>query len=675
MAYFWSKGPCKIKSIFHLGPLLVWWVATSRLFKPSARSVPTTVRLSNSCKGPKATSGHRGLPSYQRRAGWVLAAMCAAVSGSCAGPPDAQPDPGYGELRLALSGNLPNVKATKIRIFRGPVLSLTQAATFAFGCASYGGSKDNEPVIKDLEVANDYSVLIDGFADAACTIPSIRAYRGNIAVQPGTSDTAAAANPYWLPTVEIGKFTALALVNPGLQDTASKKVCSTESDCRAVHANATCGNNNRCKVDHLFPLNGAARRGLPTAIALEDGRVALIGGLGVQDKDGFWKAAAEQVEVFDPKGAIFQSRLVGNAGAAVGMAQAVTVTGGAFAYASGAASIKLGIAAGKLTAQLDTRECSGAPSTLCSVADQLGRWTVTDAAAGSSAQQFALGLPLAFPMIARVQTPIGERVLVAGGSELPLVANFDKRRGKTQLCKVDAGNVDCPAQAGATMTAGRAMAALTCAQRDTVTGGCLKLLLVGGRKTVGSVLSEIYDASANKFVAAADVGAVPKDLHGGTFYPIGDKAWLLVGATAKKLFMEDNEAANGGDLAALKVTVDIPLDPNKQPVVAWTAVDMAAAAPDTGKRLLPATAQLADGSVLVIGGLNEGLKVAADALLLGADGKAKGRLPLKIARFGAAAARIGGTGPFGGCVVLAGGFAVTPDGALEPQNQVELFCP
>ena len=32
-----SKGPCKIKSILHPGPLLVWWVANSRLFKPPAQ--------------------------------------------------------------------------------------------------------------------------------------------------------------------------------------------------------------------------------------------------------------------------------------------------------------------------------------------------------------------------------------------------------------------------------------------------------------------------------------------------------------------------------------------------------------------------------------------------------------------------------------------------------------
>lgn len=624
---------------------------------------------------PSAASQPVAAFSAGVRAKRAVAVACALfAASSCAVDAVDQAAGGYGEIRLALSGALPDVKATTIRLYRGPLTSAGQTAKFSFPCAAYGGTKDNEPVVKDLEAANDYSVLIEGFADAACKTPVLRAYRGNIAVIAGASDTTAAKNPYWLPTVQLGKFTALAQVNPALQDTAAKKVCSTESDCRAVHANATCGSNNRCKVDHLFPLNGAARRGLPTAVALDDGRVALIGGLGVQD-NGYWKAAAEQVEVFDPKGATFQSRLVGNAGAAVGLAQAVTVTGGAFAYSGGSASVKVALVPGKLSAAIDTRECSGAASAGCAVSDKLGRWTVSDAATGSTAQQFALGLPLAFPMIARVQTPQGERMLVAGGSEVPLNANFDKRRTKTQLCKVDASNVDCPEQTGANMKSSRAMAAIACVARDA-TGGCTKLLLVGGRKSAASALSETYDAASNSFTAATDVGAVPKDLHGGTLYPVGDKAWLLVGATAKKIFMEDGEVATGGDLAPMRVTVDVPADASKPAVVTWAAVDLGAfAAPDNGKRLLPASVQLADGSVLVIGGLDEGLKVAADALWIGADGKARGRLALNLARFGAAAARIGGKGPFGGCALLAGGFSVNAAGALEPQNQVELFCP
>ena len=602
------------------------------------------------------------------RATQTAAVLAVALMAGCVG--DLPQSRQYGELQLALTGGLPNVKSFKIRVYHGPVLSAGDAPAFTFPCRAYGGAADNIPVVKDLEARNDYSVLIDGYSDGGCTVPTVRAYRGGIKVTPGVTDKAAAHNPYWLPTVELGKFSVLAQANPQLQDTAAKKICSTESDCRSVHVNATCGSNNHCRVDHMFPLNGQARRGLPTAIALDDGRVAILGGLGVQD-NGYFKAAAEQVEVFDPRQAIFQSRLVGNSGSAVGLAQAATVTGGAFALSGGATSVKLSLAAGKLTAQLDTRECTGAGSSAgCAVSDQLGRWTVSDAATGSTAQQFALGLPVAFPMIARVTTPQGDRLLVAGGSEVPLVATFDKRRAKAMLCKVDATTVDCPEQQGGKMIAGRAMAALTCVGRDA-TGNCVKILLAGGRKS--GPLTEIFDGATGQFTAGNDVGAVPKDLHGGTFYLVSPGTWLLVGATAKKIFMEDGEVTSGGDVAPLLVKVDTAANP---PLVTWTAVDLGTfAAPDNGKRLMAASAQLADGSVLVIGGLDEGLKVAADALWVGGDGKARGRVALQFPRFGAAAARLGGKGPLGGCVVLAGGFAFGTGGALEPQNQVELFCP
>jgi len=606
------------------------------------------------------------MPSARVR---VAASALAAWFGGCAVGDDL---PRHGELHVALSGALPNVKSFTIRVYRGPVLALSQAPVFAPPCRPYGGAKDNIPVVRDLEAAGDYAVLVDGFSDTVCGAPVVRAYRGNIAVVAGTTEKTAALNPYWLPTVEFGKFTELAKVNPVLQETAGKKFCATEFDCRSVHANATCS-NARCRVDHLFPLNGQARRGLPTAIGLEDGRVAILGGLGVVDA-GYYKAAAEQVEVFDPRSGTFHSRTVGGSGSAVGLAQAVTVAGGAFAFAGGATSVKLALAADKLTAQLDFRDCAGAGGgSACAVSSQLGRWTVADAAAGSTAQQFGLGVPRAFPMIAPVATPQGDRLLVTGGSELPINAT-DKRIGKAMLCKVDAGTVDCPEQKGATMKAGRANAAVACAGRNAV-GGCDKVLLVGGRNNGSATpLSEIYDGASNSFVTASDVGgaAVPQNLHGGSLYQIGAKTWVLVGATSKRLWLEDSEVTTGGDVEPRLVAIDAAANP---PVLTWSKVELGAfAAPDQGKRLLAATVQLADGSVLVIGGLNDALKVATDAVWIGTDGKGRGRLPLQVPRFGASAARVGGKGPFAGCVVLAGGFALSGS-AVEPLNQVELLCP
>ena len=56
---FKPKGLCKIKSILHSGPMLAWWVANSRLCKPTRRSVPISDRSSNSCSGPKLAAVDR----------------------------------------------------------------------------------------------------------------------------------------------------------------------------------------------------------------------------------------------------------------------------------------------------------------------------------------------------------------------------------------------------------------------------------------------------------------------------------------------------------------------------------------------------------------------------------------------------------------------------------------
>jgi hypothetical protein len=112
------------------------------------------------------------------------------------------------------------------------------------------------------------------------------------------------------------------------------------------------------------------------------------------------------------------------------------------------------------------------------------------------------------------------------------------------------------------------------------------------------------------------------------------------------------------------------------PVITWKPLDLGAGAgADGGKRLLAAAVQLADGSVLISGGLDASLAPIATALWLSPDGSLRAKIASNIARFGATASRILGKGPLAGCAVLAGGFALGTDSALAPQNQIELFCP
>ncbi len=602
-----------------------------------------------------------------RSAGATACAAVLALSGCASEAALDAPASGFGELHLALTGALPGAATFRLRVYQGAVTSPSQTPVQDFGCKAYGGTESNKLIIQDLEARGDYAVLLELFEDAGCTKQRYRAYRGGIAVTAGTG-AAVKDNPYWLPTVEFGKLSPLAQVKPWLKDTAASKTCSIDADCQGIHVNATCGANNKCRVENLFPLNGWSRRGLPSAVAMEDGRVVIVGGLTVLTGN-FWAASAEQVEVFDPKTATFSARLIKNAGPAVAMAEAVTLGSNAFALVGGTTSAKVLLSPGKLTAQLDTASCAAAGGE-CPVSDSLARWSLAPASDGA-AQQFALGLPVAFPAAARVMTPAGERLLVAGGTEVPVSAGFDKRRGKAMLCKADASEVTC-AESSPAMKAGRANAAVTCVGVDAG-GGCTKVALLGGRKSPTSPLTEIYDATANAFVVASDVGAPPQDLHGGRLFKVAPTKYLLVGATSKKIFLEDTELATSGALPPYLITVDAAATP---PVLTWAVLDLGAAAgPDGGKRLLPATVQLADGSVMLVGGLDAALAPINSALWIAPEGTLRSLTPANFARFGATATRINGKGPLAGCAVIAGGFSVGADSALEPQNQVELFCP
>ena len=606
------------------------------------------------------------MPTFRALCGCLLA-LALAVTG-CA--PDVAPvdRPGFGRLELALTGPLGGAVRLRVRIYEGPATSLQQAAKYTLAnCAPYTAG-NNQLQVSDLKVRSDYAVLVELYGDTACKDLRYRAYRGGIAVATATA-ASAKARPYYIQPYEIGKFTSLATVNPALRDEAAKKTCSSDADCRAIHVNAACTKEFKCTVDHLFPLNGGGRRGFPTVVGLDDGRVAVAGGLTASIA-GVWTATIDRVEVFEPTTGIFRAQSVANGGAPVGLAESVTLVGGSLAVVGGLAAAKVVLEPGNsLTTALEPKGCGGAGSA-CSVSRAIARWDLKNPIEGVAQQLSEDGrAPLAFPVVARVRTPAGERVLVAGGAQVPLPSGTaDSRKGASVLCKMDAGGVTCAD--GATMQAGRARAAVGCL--DGVAGACNRLLVLGGRKSTGTPLAEIYDATTDKFVAATIAGAVPQGLHGGHLLAIGGGRLLLVGASQQALFLEDSSLTLGSGIAPLIVEAS---GTASEPVLTFTAANLGTfEAKDGGKRMLATAVTLADGGALLIGGIGTDLLPLADALRFDSNGNAVARIELSASRFGAGAARIGGQGPLGGCTLLAGGYHIlgtTP----QPQNHVEIFCP
>jgi hypothetical protein len=602
----------------------------------------------------------------------VLAALTA-----CALPvePRAPAPTGFADVEFALSGTFPNVQFFTVRIFEGALTDLTQPHKYAPAvCQPYldpEGKPRNKLTISKLKLGT-YALLVDLFEDNKCSKLRYRAFRGGLAVKEG-AESAAAARPYYVQPYEIGKFTGLAGVFQGLLIEADKKICTSETDCKGVHVNATCNTvKSRCTVDHMFPFNGGDRRALGLSHALADGRVVLAGGFTAPIA-GTWVATKDRAEVFEPSLGLFRSTPVANAGPAVGLAESVTLAGSALAVVGGSSGANLAIAGGKLTAALDTRGCVGG-NTACAVSRLIARWDLAGSKDGV-AQQFLQAAPLAFPAVARVRTKEGERLLVAGGAPVPLSKTGDPRSGSSVVCKIDAAAIDCAGTVPSMATA-RARAASACLLQNA-DGTCGRLLVLGGRKAVSAPLAEIYDADTNTWKEPLYKGSKPGLLHGGALLqlggaPAGGSAWLLAGATGKALFLEDTDVVDTEPLPLLRVTVtqegtDTSLD--------FAAVDLGVLkGTDGGLRAFPATAALTDGSVLIMGGIGKDLKPLKDALVVGPAGVPKARLELGVARLGGTASRVPGKGPLGGCVMLAGGFALDATG-LVAQNHVEVMCP
>jgi hypothetical protein len=572
---------------------------------------------------------------------------------------------GYGTVAFALTGAFPGATKLTVKIYDGPLKDLAATASFVpANCQGYSESR-NKLVISNLKSDTTYSLLVELYEDSACTKLRYRAYRGGITVKAGSGDSVA-SSPYYLQPYQLGAFSSLATTPASLATAAGLKNCATDLDCKGIHPNATCSKSSICEVDHLFPLNGYGRRGFPVVTSLDDGRIAIVGGLNTLI-DNRWSATVDLVEVFDPSVGLFQSRLAKNT-AAVGLAESTTLTTAAFALVGGTTRAKLDLVAGKsLTTGLDAAECAD-PAGKCPVSSAVTRWDLKGSAATTLAA--TIESPLAFPVIGKVRTTAGDRLLIAGGAKVPASVALDPRVNTSMLCAIEASKVVCPAASGPTLAVARARAAVGCV--ETVGGSCKRLLVIGGtRQAAVAPLAEVYDGDTNVFLPVVTTGAAPATLHGGQILPLGGQKFLLLGASTRRLYLEDNEITGGGDLAPMLLT----WQGGAAPSLVMAAAELGAfAGQDGGKRLLATTVSLADGSALLIGGIGPNLKTVDDAVWFGTDGQAKGRIPLNVGRFGAGAARITGKGPLGGCVLLAGGFAL-PNGFVQPQNRVEVFCP
>ncbi len=581
---------------------------------------------------------------------------------------------GVGTAQFALTGALPGVTHLTLSIYDGAISDINaQSPTFQpIACAAYAGAGGNKIKLQYLKASSNYTLFVELFGDDKCQKRVGFGWRGRVEVV-GGNDLADVVPTYYVQPYLFGAFTGLAPVTADLQTAAKALSCSNESDCKSVHVNATCDSAaHRCVVDDLFPLDGYKRRGFANSVALADGSVAIFGGLSVP-KDTNWEATASSgsstdAEIFDPQRGYFyavnESALTG-----VGLANAVTDGASAVAIVGGASDTGFALVPGKsLTTTVDATGCP----TTCPVTNLVQRW---DLGAQTLAQ-----LPLTtaqfgtLPIVSRVHVKEGDRLLIAGGTSTPITKTVDTRLPNAVLCDLTKpGVITCATNTGTGHSPGaeRANAATACLSANA-DGTCTKLLILGGRKTVGKPLAEIYDATTNTFVpVSAESSVTTQIIHGGKLIKLSDAKFLLLGASVAAPFLEDDVlTAPVGLVPPSLLTLDQTVTPPKLQLAPVPMGTLAAA----GSRILATSIALANGGALLIGGLDANLQPVNNALLFDGNGLPVGLMGLASPRIGGNAALIGGKTPLAGCVLLSGGFTTDATGAVTPQNHVETFC-
>ena len=601
----------------------------------------------------------------------LIGGLCTLLMG-CATGDDGQagsPDPQLGSMTFALTGTLPGVQAFKLSIFEGPLLNSAQSPRFALKCAPYlvaGSDNRNAFTLRDMPAGKNYSVLVQFYDDSACEDMKLHAYRGGVEVKAGSGD-AEASTPYYLQPVRFGAFVGMAQANDVLKAEAEQRSCSSDQDCAAVHPAATCSaGQNRCTISSLFPLNGGAQRAFPTVVAMEDGSIAVAGGFSVVDaKTGVWSATTSKIEHFNPSLGRFiaPAASIDNFDIAgrVGMAKGTALGGATLSMVGGTQRAQIQLSGKTLTTTLQDATCAGGGSA-CPASKAV--WRVDLPSSLSSGVDLAG--PVAMPIVARVATSQGSRVLVAGGADQPIPKSGSSRRGEARLCQLTGTSAECPESAGK-LNVPRADAAVGCIEDSPE--GCKVLLLVGGRASKGAAMVEQYDAATDTFKILDTEGVAPPLLFGGRIVKAGS-SFFLVGASTSAQFLEGRSTNVSAGVAPLKVIVD---DAGAERRIRFEAVKLGSfAGKDKGKRLFGAAVGLSSGHAVLAGGITPEGTVADTALIFDETGVIA-RIPMEAARFGAGIAEIGGSSPFAGCAFLVGGASAgkTP----EALSHVEIYCP
>ncbi len=525
-------------------------------------------------------------------------------------------------------------------------------------CVPYGGDLIT---ITGITVGDDMTVHVKAYSDSECTKQVLEGARGGVRVRDGNDQD---DGIWFVPTFRTGAFSAFPAFSQGVRDVAAATSCESDADCRQLGTDgftyevspiASCDTDaGVCEIPRTaFPLNMAVGRALHTATTLSDGRIAFVGGVGINPQEKAWLGTDEVVEVFDPVRMTFgqpTNDLPGDL--RVGGHAAVHAGGNTVAFFGGARQMNLELV--PVSPDAGARQYLRAELPLSDVTqtDNVSDIAFTVNLDDGSVTTSTLSSPRALLDASRVTGG----VLVTGGGEP--VGQGAIASTSIDMCTLD-GGVEC--EPLTTLEAPRIGHCSVCLQ-DEADGECARLMLFGGipREQEGLAddhLSEIFASGS-----LSSVGVLQSDIElnvatptcvrgGGNNYLVGGSersnrppglAPGLLSTTNGDAKVGVNELANTGG------------------VVSPFRVHSAAVA-------------LGNGRVLVTGGLDDNGKAVASAYLIDGN-EIVDQFNMVAARFGHTATRIT-TGPMRGAVIVAGGFTVNDDGDLEVVDGAELYVP
>ena len=533
--------------------------------------------------------------------------------------------------------------------------------------------------INNLKAGSGRSINLEAFRDAECTEEELgaRAYRGGVTID--TSDTPLR---YVLIPYGTEEFTALPIPSEATVNQASETSCETDAECQeAVHPRSFCwqasAEGKQCAMTTLFPLNNYVPRAMHTSVTLDDGSIVTVGGIG-QTSSGVLLGTDTTFEIFSPSDNLFEVPSIKGYSGQVRMLLHETIAMG---------GQKILILGGIQSMVLQSRDDGSlsfiTPTQACWDPNNCYDNILNTATAVSFDSGNYKSNSLPGPVFGTRAMPIsgnGSRILVVGGaghaessSKCSSSDNCDdgewcnngdcvvvspQYKRSIFICAASQGSLTVSCEdSELELSEGRFGHELFCLEKDD-DGKCTKVVIAGGYGVKGENIAELYDVESGE-LSVLESDSPDKSVGG----------WKWIETAEGEIFSFGGSADFGATATETPQRVVI-----SDGTISFE--ELKSASNDATLRTFHEVVAMADGSIMLVGGLDSNNAATDSVLIVGQSGSVEKESSLNSPRF-AASATLLTQGPLSNAVVIQGGFSLSPEPkALEwTDNGAELYVP